>query len=105
MASLFSDDGDLVIPSGDVMSGRAAIQSFYQGVFARGYRGSHAASEIKKLRIAGNTAIIDGTWSINGARDASGAPRPSEQGLFTALLEKKGSTWCIMALREMVPTQ
>jgi uncharacterized protein (TIGR02246 family) len=105
MASLFADDGDLVIPSGDVMSGRAAIQSFYQAVFARGYKGSHAGSEIKRVRIAGNTAIIDGTWSINGVSDKNGTLRPAEAGLFTALLERKDGKWYIVALREMVPIQ
>jgi uncharacterized protein (TIGR02246 family) len=103
MASLFADDADLVIPSGDVLSGRAAIQAFYQSVFEHGYKGSHAGAEVKRVRVAGATAIVDGVWSITGARDASGAPRPSEQGLFTAVLEKQGSQWRVSALREMVP--
>jgi uncharacterized protein (TIGR02246 family) len=103
MALFFADDADLVIPSGDVLSGRPAIQSFYQSVFDHGYKGSHAGSEVKRVRIAGATAIVDGVWHITGAKDASGAPRPSEQGLFTAILEKHGRQWRVSALREMVP--
>ena len=103
MASLFADDADLVIPSGDVLSGRPAIQSFYQSVFEHGYKGSHAGAEVKRVRVAGSTAIVDGVWSITGARDAQGAPRASEQGLFTAILQKQAGQWRVTALREMVP--
>jgi uncharacterized protein (TIGR02246 family) len=103
MASLFADDADLVIPSGDVLSGRPAIQSFYQSVFEHGYRGSHAGAEVKRVRVMGAMAIVDGAWSITGAKDATGASRPLEQGLFTAVLEKQEGRWRVSALREMVP--
>lgn len=103
MAELFAGDGDLVIPSGDFLSGRSAIQDFYQSVFEHGYAGSHAGSEIKRIRLRGAMAVVDGAWNITGARDAAGAPRPPEQGLFTAVLKKHGGKWYILALREMVP--
>jgi uncharacterized protein (TIGR02246 family) len=103
MAKLFAEDGDLVIPSGDLLSGRPAIQNFYQSVFARGYAGSHASSEIKRMRVRGEMAVVDGAWNITRAKDTAGAPRPTEQGLFTAVLKKEGGQWYILALREMVP--
>lgn len=103
MAGLFAEDGDLVIPSGDFLGGRSAIQNFYQSVFEHGYTGSHAGSEIKRIRVRGAMAVVDGAWSITGAKDAAGAPRPAEQGLFTAVLKKQGGKWYILALREMVP--
>jgi uncharacterized protein (TIGR02246 family) len=103
MAGLFTEDGDLVIPSGDFLSGRSAIQDFYQSVFEHGYAGSRAVSEIKRIRVGGAMAVVDGAWSITGAKDAAGAPRPAERGLFTAVLKKQGGKWYVMALREMVP--
>lgn len=103
MAELFAEDGNLVIPSGDFLSGRSAIQNFYRSVFEHGYAGSQAGSEIKRIRVAGAMAVVDGAWSITGARDAAGAPRPAEQGLFTAVLKKQGGKWYVLALREMVP--
>jgi len=103
MADLFAEDGDLVIPSGDFLRGRSAIQNFYRSVFEHGYAGSQAGSEIKRIRVTGAMAVVDGGWSITGARDAAGAPRPAEQGLFTAVLKKQGGKWHVVALREMVP--
>lgn len=103
MSSLFAAESDLVIPSGDVVTGRQAIQGFYHSVFERGYRGSHASAEVRSVRVTGLTAIVDGSWSISGAKDETGAPRPSEHGLFTAVLSKQGDKWYVTALREMVP--
>ncbi|HLW53597.1 MAG TPA: SgcJ/EcaC family oxidoreductase [Candidatus Angelobacter sp.] len=104
IASLYAADGDLVIPSGQVISGRNGIQTFYQAAFDRGYRGSHVSSEIRRIRVAGSTAVIDGSWRISGARTDGGATSPDERGLFTAVLEKQSEAWHIMAMREMVPT-
>lgn len=103
LAQFFDENGDLIIPPGNAFNGRAAIQAFYQSVFDRGYRGSHAGFEIRKIRLLGQTAIVDGSWSIFGVRNAAGTAIRDEHGMYTAVLEKKGNQWYLVALREMVP--
>lgn len=97
----FAMDGSLVIPQGLMIQGRAAIEGFYQDVFTRGYRGSRAASSIKRIRnLREDVAVVDGEWSIEGAHDAGGNPREAERGIFFAVLVRNDGKWLITALRE-----
>lgn len=101
LASLFASDGDLMIPTGNVFSGREAVGGFYASVFANGYRGSKGTGEIARVRfVQANVAVGDGTWSITGARDKEGKEAAAERGVFTFVAVKQGDQWKISALRE-----
>ncbi len=101
LASLFAPDGDLMIPTGNIFSGREAISGFYTSVFANGYRGSKGAGEIARVRfVQPNVAVGDGTWSIRGAHDKEGKEAAAEKGVFTFVAVKQGEQWRISALRE-----
>jgi len=101
IAALFAQDGDLVIPAGNVFSGRETIAGFYASVFAQGYSGSKGAGEIVRMRLVQpGVAIGDGTWSITGARDRAGKDAPPERGVLTFVAVKQGGKWHISALRE-----
>ena len=101
LAGLFAPDGDLMIPTGNVFSGRAAIDAFYSSVFAEGYRGSKGTGEIARLRFLQPDVVVgDGTWSIIGAHDKQGREAAPERGVFTVVAVKHGDKWQISALRE-----
>jgi uncharacterized protein (TIGR02246 family) len=101
LASFFAPDGDLIIPTGQVFSGRETIGNFYSSVFANGYKGSVGSGEIVRLRfVEPGVAVGDGTWSIVGARDKTGKPAPAERGVFTFVATKQTGRWYISALRE-----
>ena len=101
LASLFALDGDLMIPTGNVFSGREAISAFYASVFAKGYRGSNGAGEIVRVRfVQANVAVGDGTWSITGVHAKDGKDAAVERGVFTFVAVKQGEQWKISALRE-----
>ena len=101
LASLFASDGDLMIPTGNVFSGREAIGAFYSSVFANGYRGSKGTGEIARVRfVQPNVAVGDGTWSIAGAHDKDGKDAATERGVFTFVAVKQAGQWRISALRE-----
>ena len=101
LATLFAQDGDLVIPTGNVFSGRQTIAGFYSSVFASGYKGSKGGGEIMRLRLVGSdVAVGDGTWSITGAHDKEGREELPERGLFTVMAIKQEGKWRISALRE-----
>jgi uncharacterized protein (TIGR02246 family) len=101
LAGLFAPDGDLMIPTGNVFSGRAAIDAFYSSVFAEGYRGSKGTGAIARLRFLHPDVVVgDGTWSIIGAHDKQGREAAPERGVFTVVAVKHGGRWRISALRE-----
>jgi uncharacterized protein (TIGR02246 family) len=101
IAWLFAPDGDLIIPTGNVVSGRATIGGFYASVFAGGYRGSKGTGEIVRMRLLRpDVAVGDGTWSITGAHDKQGKETAPEQGVFTFVAVKQDGKWRISALRE-----
>ena len=101
LASVFAPDGDLIIPTGNVFSGREAIGAFYSSVFQNGYKGSRATGVIERMRfITPDIAIADGRWTIAGAHDQDGKDAPTERGIFSVIVARKRSRWLMSALRE-----
>ena len=101
IAALFAPDADLVIPTGLVMRGQPEIEAFYSGVFAQGYRGSQAGSEISHIRfLRPDLALVDATWFIRGAHTKGGTAAPEESGTLVLVATKTAQGWRITALRE-----
>jgi uncharacterized protein (TIGR02246 family) len=101
LGSLFTTDGDLVIPTGECFRGRDAISGFYNSAFARGYRGSRTTAALAQIRhVTSDVMIADATWEISGAVSASGVSRPAEHGILAAVLQRVGGRWRVAALRE-----
>ncbi len=101
LSQSFAPEGSLVIPQGMMIQGRTAIESFYSGVFGRGYQGSRAESSIKRITfLRHDIAFLDGEWSISGAHDTTGNKRAEERGIFFAVVVRRDRKWLIAALRE-----
>jgi uncharacterized protein (TIGR02246 family) len=101
LASLFAADADLITPDGIVSRGPAEIQVFYAAVFARGYRGSQGRGLIEHVRmLTPDLALVDGTWSIDGAHNPDGSPRARQQGTLVSAMSRSGSAWRILFIRE-----
>jgi hypothetical protein len=47
-------------------------------------------------------AIVDGQWTITGARDTEGRELPPIKGRGVEVVQKKGGRWLFVATREMV---
>ncbi|HEY2356165.1 MAG TPA: SgcJ/EcaC family oxidoreductase [Phenylobacterium sp.] len=101
IAAFFAPDGDFTNPTGFHAQGRADIAAFYAQAFAMGYAGSQGGFETLRTRlVAPGVLVVDGQWSIRGARTPEGSARTPEQGLATAVLVREGRSWRIAALRE-----
>jgi uncharacterized protein (TIGR02246 family) len=101
IAGYFAPDGDFTNPTGFHAQGRADIAAFYAQAFAAGYAGSRGGLTLLRTRlVAPGVMVVDGEWSIRGARRPQGGERPGEQGLVTAVLVRTGDAWRIAALRE-----
>lgn len=101
IAQLYTDDGDVIIPTGLVLQGKQPIRDFYASVFASGYAGSRGHGKIVRWRAIGSTAyVVDGTWSITGVHKRDGKSAPDESGIFNAFFSKSHGRWQLAALRE-----
>jgi uncharacterized protein (TIGR02246 family) len=101
IAAYFAPDGDFTNPTGFHARGRADIAAFYAQAFAAGYAGSRGGLKLLRTRIvAPGVMLVDGEWSIRGARTPQGGERPGQHGLATAVLVRTGEAWPIAALRE-----
>ena len=101
IASLFAPDGDLVIPTGLQVRGRAHLHDFYASAFAKGYAGSTTTADITRIRaIAPGVMVVDAAWSIIGAKLSPGKVNPPERGILAAVIVKSTGRWWIAALRE-----
>lgn len=100
IAAQFAPDGDFINPTGFYARGPAAVEAFYSAAFARGYAGSIGRFELRGVRRLARDVIVDGVWSIEGARDADGRTRPTERGLATGVLVRGADGWRVALLRE-----
>lgn len=101
IAAYFAPNGDFTNPTGFHAQGRADIAAFYAQAFASGYAGSRGGLKLRRTRlVTPGVMVVDGEWSIRGARTPQGGERPGEQGLATAVLVRTGDAWRIAALRE-----
>jgi uncharacterized protein (TIGR02246 family) len=101
IAAFFAADGDFINPTGFHAEGRAAIAAFYAQAFAAGYAGSRGGFAPSRVRaVRPDVVVVDGEWSIEGARTPDGQPRPREHGVATAVLRRDPDGWRVVALRE-----
>jgi len=101
IAALFAADADFIIPTGLVMRGQAEIEAFYSSVFAQGYGGSRAGSEILRIRfLRPDLGLVDATWTIQNVHKKDGSAAPDESGTLALVAAKTPQGWRIAALRE-----
>jgi hypothetical protein len=60
-------------------------------------------STIERVRfLTPDLAIVDGSWTITGARDAAGKELPPIRGRGVEIAQRKDGQWRFVATREMV---
>jgi uncharacterized protein (TIGR02246 family) len=93
---------DYVGVDGTVLSGRQEIRAFFETVSSSATRPQQTAS-IERIRfILPDVAIVDGSWTVTGARDSSGRELPPIKGRGVEVLQRKEGRWWFVATREMV---
>ncbi len=97
----FWDEGaDYVGVDGKLIKGRTQIQALFRE--AAGKTGQQTAA-IEQIRfITPEIATVDGTWTVTGARDATGQELPPIKGRGFEVVQKKSGRWRFILTREMV---
>ena len=89
VAALYDEEGRLLPPQADPISGRAKIQEFWQGVMGAGVKG--AAFEVLEVHAAGDLATEIGNYVM---KNADG--QEIEHGKYIVLWKKKKGSWVIL---------
>jgi uncharacterized protein (TIGR02246 family) len=100
----FWDEGaDYVGVDGTMITGRAQIRAFFQRLASSSGAGPQQTASIERIRfILPDVAIVDGSWTITGARDSAGHELAPIKGRGLEVVHKKDGRWWFVATREMV---
>jgi uncharacterized protein (TIGR02246 family) len=88
VAAFYTEQGQLLPPNADFMSGREAIQAFWQGALDMGI----AAAQLETLEVEdhGDTAIEVGTYTLH-AQDGT----ELDAGKFIVVWKRVGGEWSL----------
>jgi creatinine amidohydrolase len=101
LASLWSDEGDIVHPDGLIERGREVIRANRAALFMRPeYRGSRHPLTMGNVRcVTGGVAVADGKWELRNLSDEKNRTLPTFEGQFTLVVGRSGEGWRIDAYR------
>jgi uncharacterized protein (TIGR02246 family) len=102
-AALFAEDADFTNWRGDSASGRAKIEEFHTLPFNTIFKSSvQTFTDVKIRFIRPDVASVDVRWTLTGATDAQGNPRPDRKGLLTFVMTKSASgKWEIAVMHNL----
>jgi uncharacterized protein (TIGR02246 family) len=87
MAAVYTEDGQVLPPGGETVTGKAAIEAFWQGVIdALGMKG--ATLESVELEVQGDTAVQVGKFTILGAGDSL-----VDHGKYIVIWKREAGAW------------
>lgn len=96
VAALWTESGEYIDESGNVHSGREAIEQGYTQFFAEN-KGAAIQLEIESIRVFGDsTAIEEGTSILNGTAQGDGVA-----GRYTVIHTKVGDAWKMASVRDV----
>ncbi len=86
LAALYTDDGQVLPPNGDFVTGPAAIQSFWQALMDMGFKA--AKMEIVEVEGHGDTAIEISTYTLEGE-----GGQVLDRGKYIVIWKRQDGQW------------
>ncbi len=86
VATLYTENGQLLPPNTDIVSGRQGIQAFWQGAIDMGIKA--AKLETTELEGHGDTAIEVGKYTLSGEGD-----QVIDSGKYVVIWKQEGAQW------------
>lgn len=95
VAAGYADDADIVRPNQPAVVGRAAIQAFYERMFAGPLKGVAKTTQVDRVRLVTPTvAVVDSSYTLD--RDE---PPLHARGASLSVLEKREGGWVTVLSR------
>jgi len=99
----WDENADYVSVDGRLIVGRARMKEYFSEILRLSAGGMQQVSTIDSIRfLTPELAIVDGSWTISGARDESGIELAPLKGRGLEIAQKIDGQWRFMATREMV---
>ena len=104
LGAIFTDEGDLIDPLGNMTHGRAALEERWQKMFAGALKGTTNSIEATSIRLVRpDIAIVDGTSQSFGVKSADGMDVRNVPGMYMSVWVKQNDRWMLHCLRPMLP--
>lgn len=99
----WDEQADYVGVDGQLIRGRAAIEGFFSRMLTPITNRPTQTATIDQVRfVRPDVAIVDGSWTITGARGASGHEVPPLHGHGVEVVRRTQKGWRFVATRESV---
>jgi uncharacterized protein (TIGR02246 family) len=89
IAALYTEDATLLPPGSSMMSGKEAIQSFWQGAIGMGLK--EAKLDIVKIESSGNLAYEVSRFTLSGEQPSGESIRLT--GKYVVVWKNEGGVW------------
>ena len=95
VAAGYAEDADIVRPNQPPVTSRAAIQAFYEQMFAGPLRGVAKAMKVDRVRlVTADVAVVDASYTLD--RDD---PALHAKGVSVSVLAKRNGRWVTVVSR------
>jgi uncharacterized protein (TIGR02246 family) len=99
----WAKDADYVSVDGRLITGRDQIKEFFRELIKLSAGQSQQTSSIERIRfLTPELAVVDGSWTVTGARDAAGKEFPPIKGRGLEVVQKRDGRWWFVTTRQMV---
>ena len=99
----WDENADYVGVDGRYIAGRAQMKAFFSEILRMSAGGMQQVGTIESIRfLTPELAIVDGSWTISGARDEAGTELAPLSGRGLEIAQKRDGQWRFVATREMV---
>lgn len=88
MAVLYTENGQVMPPNGDFVTGKQAIQTFWQALMDMGIKGIKL--EIIEVESLGDTAIEVSTFTLQGEGE-----QVLDKGKYIVIWKQEGGQWLL----------
>jgi uncharacterized protein (TIGR02246 family) len=106
MSARWAIDGDQMEPDGTRAKGRDEVTALLTKQHSGVFKDTQLTLAVDTVwMISDAVALVDGTYSLQGAKLPDGTDIPPRKGYLTSVLIKEKNTWSIAASRLMVPTE
>ena len=99
----WDENADYVGVDGRHIVGRVQMKAFFSEILRMSAGGMQQEGTIESIRfLTPELAIVDGSWTISGARDEAGTELAPLSGRGLEIAQKRNGQWRFVATREMV---
>jgi uncharacterized protein (TIGR02246 family) len=106
IGELFAADGDALSLDGQMYSGRDQVEQRYADLFEGIYKDTTVTLTTTSVRLfQPDVAVVDGSFEIQGMKDADGNDLPTMTGMYVNVAVKEGDRWLIQSSRPMIPVK